>query len=130
MIRIIYTLILALFMSIIFVESKENRCLQEGRTWNTEGQLNFLSNLTFQGCLEVYLESEEAEGFTWFGLDTARKLRNICVTFKQLKGEHSCLNCVSNDKSMGLGKDYYIVMDLGYSGKTTYLGLALAILKL
>ena len=51
MIRIIYTLILALFMSNLVAESKEDRCLQEGRTWDTEGQLEILAPLTLQECL-------------------------------------------------------------------------------
>ena len=81
MIRIIYTLILALFMSNLVAESKEDRCLQEGRTWDTEGQLEFLAPLSIQECLEVYIKSEEAQGFTWFGGAT-HDLKNICVTFK------------------------------------------------
>ena len=81
MIRITYTLIVALFLSNLVAESKENRCLQEGRTWETEGQLEFLVPLTVQECLEVYLKSEEAVGFTWFGGGT-HELTNICVTFK------------------------------------------------
>ena len=81
MIRITYILSIALFMSNLVVESKENRCLQEGRTWKTEGQLEFLAPLTVQECLEVYLKSEEAQGFTWFGGAT-HELTNICVTFR------------------------------------------------
>ena len=81
MIRITYTLSIALFMSNLVVESKENRCLQKGRTWATKGQLEFLAPLTLQECLEVYLKSEEAQGFTWFGGAT-HELTNMCVTFK------------------------------------------------
>ena len=83
MIRIIYTLSIAFFMSNFVAESKENRCLQEGRTWDTEGQLEFLAPLTIQECLEVYLKSEEAQGFTWFGGPT-HELTNICVTFRSV----------------------------------------------
>ena len=83
MIRITYTLSIAFFMSNFVAESKENRCLQEGRTWDTEGQLEFLAPLTIQECLEVYLKSEEAQGFTWFGGPT-HELTNICVTFRSV----------------------------------------------
>ena len=81
MIRIIYNLIIALLLSNLVAESKEISCLQEGRTWNTKGQLEFLAPLTKQECLEVYLKSEEAVGFTWFGGAT-HELTDFCVTFK------------------------------------------------
>ena len=68
-------------MSNLVAESKEDRCLQEGRTWDTEGQLEILAPLTLQECLEVYFKFEEAQGFTWFGGAT-HELTNICVTFK------------------------------------------------
>ena len=67
-------------MSNFVAESKEkNRCLQEGRTWDTKGQLEYLVTLTMQECLDVYLKSEEAQGFTWFGGATQY---SICITFK------------------------------------------------
>ena len=83
MIRITCIIVTALFMNNLVAESKQNRCLQEGRTWHTKGQLEFLAPLTLQECLEVYLKSEEAQGFTWFG-EATHKLTNICVTFKRV----------------------------------------------
>ena len=105
MVQIAYIFILALLLCNFVAESK-NRCLQEGVAWNWGGHKRVFAPSTLQQCQQSYEESEEAEGFTWYGPNyevIPNWPNNVCVLFDELEGEHKCTigNCISSAKSYG-----------------------------
>ena len=71
----------------------ENDCFKKGKTWSTEGQLDFIPQIDFKKCTEAYLQNEYAKGFTWF--EEFDGYEKICIIFGILDNEHNCKNCVS-----------------------------------
>ena len=55
-----------------------NKCFQEGSTWSTNGQLDFISNvLSVQDCVKMCLEIDDCKGYTWYG-DLKRQVLLLC----------------------------------------------------
>ena len=55
-----------------------NKCFQDGSTWSTNGQLDFISNvLSVQDCVKMCLEIDDCKGYTWYG-DLKRQVILLC----------------------------------------------------
>ena len=75
------TFILAFVLCIQIANSNANgynKCFQEGSTWSTNGQLDFISNvLSVQDCIKMCLEIDDCKGYTWYG-DLKRQVLLLC----------------------------------------------------
>ena len=75
------TFILAFVLCIHIANSNangNNKCFQEGSTWSTNGQLDFISNvLSVQDCVKMCLEIDDCKGYTWYG-DLKRQVLLLC----------------------------------------------------
>ena len=84
MITILFTLF---HLSIIF-----GQCLQEGKTWSTEGELVGISGIpTLTECIKLCLQHENCEAFTWYG--ELHPLNNLCILFHSTIDEYECAHC-------------------------------------
>merc|ERR1711971_204086 len=80
-----------------------NNCFNEGTTWNTDGQLDFIPGVTsVQDCVRECFENDNCIGYTWFGdvggVDITRS-KNVCTLFVTLEDEYECSDCISGTKA-------------------------------
>merc|ERR1719270_2178869 len=72
-----------------------NNCFNEGKTWNTDGQLDFIPGVaSVQDCIKMCFENNNCNGYTWFG-DLSTRFKNVCTLFETLEEEYECSNCIS-----------------------------------
>ena len=74
--------VLAFLFCIILTANSDangnNKCFQEGSTWSTNGQLDFISNIfSVQDCVKMCLEIDDCKGYTWYG-DLKRQVFLLC----------------------------------------------------
>merc|ERR1719270_412181 len=78
-----------------------NNCFNEGKTWNTDGQLDFIPGVTsVQDCVKMCFENNNCKGYTWFGnVGNFARFENVCTLFETLKDEYECSGCISGTKA-------------------------------
>merc|ERR1712156_964527 len=91
--------ILIFFISTNFLSVlSSNSCFNEGKTWITDGQLDFIPGVTSaQDCVKMCFENNDCNGYTWFG-DINVRFKNVCTLFKTLEQEYECSDCISGIK--------------------------------
>merc|ERR1712241_1392354 len=90
--------VIVIFASLLSIVSSNN-CFNEGKTWNTDGQLDFIPGVTsVQDCVKMCFENNACNGYTWFG-DTVTRFKDVCTLFETLDDEYECLDCISGTKA-------------------------------
>ena len=91
--------IIVISTSLLSIVSSNN-CFNEGKTWNTDGQLDFIPGVTsVQDCVEMCFENNACNGYTWFGTDTDTRFKDVCTLFETLDDEYECTDCISGTKT-------------------------------
>ena len=82
-------------ISLVSTIKAKNDCVLEATTWSIEGQLEFLPQVTLQECLDAFLQNQDGQALTYFGIHEHSRFDQVCIIFEKLDGERSCTNCIS-----------------------------------
>ena len=84
--------------NLLSVVSAGNNCFNEGKTWSTDGQLDFIPGVTsVQDCVKMCFENNNCNGYTWYG-DVSTRFKNVCALFETLEEEYECSGCIRGKK--------------------------------
>merc|ERR1711935_364438 len=86
--------ILILSFSFLNVSSEKNDCFFEGKTWSTEGQSEIFFDVTWNQCINLFVQNNKTKGFTYYRSNPER-LSKVCILFESLKEKHECTTCIS-----------------------------------
>ena len=75
---------------------KADECFKNGETWNLDGQIGAIPQITsVADCITACIANDQCNGYTWYGSDEVERIKNLCILFDALDGTYACENCVS-----------------------------------
>lgn len=93
------TNLILIFIILKGFENAENKCLELGKTWSSDGEISVLGPIsTVFECIQKCNEQTECFGYTWYEENNQFGIPSICILFNALNDEYNCGDCISGQR--------------------------------